>query len=545
MNTAAHPERVEGYERFFGLNETPFSLAPNPRFLFESASHAAALAQVAYALERREPLVVITGEIGIGKTLLCRTVLQRLERKTFLSVITDPLLERDDLLKQLLQDFGVISKDRTRLTKASRHELIQTLQAFLTSLVPIQAHAVVIIDEAQHLQPDVLEQIRLLSNIDDERGTMLQIILVGQKDLEPLLSRPELRQLHQRVSRRFQLKPLSADEVQQYIEHRLALARGGKAPSQAPGAEELERAMDEWEKTKAGVEFTPDAIQAVSKLAGGLPRVINLVCDRSLEAAYGFRLRTIDLPLINTAARALGMAQDSVPTGSPAEAFATAPSKQAEFDESAELGESMGTVTPFEPAALDRPLQPADEAVPVELSAPAQPATATSFRKYLVRATALVAAAVAIWLGVRASNPPTAQTPRPEAAAPASTASTAPNAQPDPVPAGAPASVPEAAAAAGTPSPPPEATAPAPRAAAAAGTGERFDIVVASFRTDARATSVAAAVTALGLPIRRRVSDGWQQVLSGPFASRAQAAEAQQRLDRAGFTGTQVVLTAR
>ena len=255
MATAGRSERGEGYERFFGLNETPFSLAPNPRFLFESASHAAALAQVTYALERREPLVVITGEIGTGKTLLCRTVLQRLERKTFLSIISDPLLDRDDLLKQLLQDFGIISKDRTRLTNASRHELTQTLQAFLTSLVSIQAHAVVIIDEAQHLLPDVLEQIRLLSNIDDERGTMLQIILVGQSDLERLLSRPELRQLQQRVTRRFELRPLNADEVQQYIEHRLALARGGKAASQTPGAKELERAMAEWEETAAGVRF--------------------------------------------------------------------------------------------------------------------------------------------------------------------------------------------------------------------------------------------------------------------------------------------------
>src|ERR1700687_3491391 len=148
MSTAEHSERGKGYERFFGLNETPFSLAPNPRFLFASDSHAAALAQVAYALERREPLVVITGEIGTGKTLLCRTVLQRLGRKTFLSVINDPLLERDDLLKQLLQDFGVISKDRTQLTEVSRHELIQTLHAFLRSLAPIQAHAVVLIDEA-------------------------------------------------------------------------------------------------------------------------------------------------------------------------------------------------------------------------------------------------------------------------------------------------------------------------------------------------------------------------------------------------------------
>src|SRR5216683_1379652 len=239
VTTLEQPVRLGRYEPFFGLNKAPFSLAPDLRFLFESASHAAAFAQVAYALERREPLVVITGEIGTGKTLLCRTVLQRLERKTFLSIINDPLLERDDLLKQLLQDF-------------------------LTSLVPLQAHAVVIIDEAQHLQPDVLEQIRLLSNIDDERGTMLQIILVGQTDLEPLLSRPELRQFQQRVSRRFQLKPLNADEVQQYIEHRLALARGGKAPTAARAAKELEPATAEREEAKAGVEFTPDAIEAVS-----------------------------------------------------------------------------------------------------------------------------------------------------------------------------------------------------------------------------------------------------------------------------------------
>jgi general secretion pathway protein A len=486
VSTTDHPERGDGYERFFGLNETPFSLAPNPRFLFESATHAAALAQIAYALERREPLVVITGEIGTGKTLLCRTVLQRLERKTFLSIINDPLLERDDLLKQLLQDFGVIPKDRTRMTKASRHELIQTLQAFLTSLLPIQAHAVVIIDEAQHLQPDVLEQIRLLSNIDDAHGTMLQIILVGQTDLEPLLSRPELRQFQQRVSRRFELKPLNADEVQQYIEHRLALARGARAPSQAPGAKELERELAEWreeeEERAASVKFTPDAIQAVSKLSGGLPRVINLVCDRSLEAAYAFQRRTIDAPVVDTAARALGMAPDTVWTGSPG--------------------------TPFQPAA---------EAVPVAFSTPAQRAAATSVRTYLVVATSLVAAAVVIWLGVRAANPPTARTPPSEPASPA------------------PSATPVL----------PAATAPAPRAPVATPTDERFDIVVASFRTDARATSAEAAIEALGLPIHRRVSDGWQQVLCGPFESRAQAEEAQRRLGRAGITGTQIAPIAR
>ena len=172
-------------------------------------------------------------------------------------MIDDPLLERDELLKELLQDFGVISKDRTRLPAPSRHDLIEALHAFLRSLAPIQAHAVVIIDEAQHLQPEVLEQIRLLSNIDDERGTLLQIILVGQPDLEPLLARPELRQLQQRVSRRFRLEPLNSAEVAQYITHRLALARATKPPDHGPGATELAQELADWAGTNAGVEFAP------------------------------------------------------------------------------------------------------------------------------------------------------------------------------------------------------------------------------------------------------------------------------------------------
>jgi general secretion pathway protein A len=134
------------------------------------------------------------------------------------------------------------------------------------------------IDEAQHLRPDVLEQIRLLSNIDDEKGTILQIILVGQTDLEPLLSRPELRQLHQRVSRRFALEPLNTEEVQQYIEHRLALARHNP-PFQ--------------EATPVAI-FTPEAIRAVAQISNGVPRVINLLCDRSLEQAF-WQVHMIDV----------------------------------------------------------------------------------------------------------------------------------------------------------------------------------------------------------------------------------------------------------
>jgi len=524
---------VEGYEPFFGLNEAPFSLAPDPRFLFASASHSAALAQVAYALERREPLVIITGEIGTGKTLLCRTVLKRLQRKTFLSVINDPLLERDDLLKELLQDFGLISKNRTKLTEASRHELIQTLHAFLRSLAPIQAHAVVIIDEAQHLQPDVLEQIRLLSNIGDELGTLLQIILVGQTDLEPLLARPELRQLQQRVSRRFRLEPLNHDEVTEYIKHRLALARDGKQPSQLAGATELARELADWSTPNAGVEFTPDAMHAVSQISGGLPRVINLLCDRSLEEAYASRVRLVDRALILTAARNLGVGE----TGTPVNLNATGRSTQVGTDESFWTGAWSQSET-------EEPIvQPGDETPPVGFSAPAPPVATQRSAKYLVVGTSLALVALAILFGVRRARPPAVAQAPPSAAAPTSSATRPPTARPDPPPVGANALMPQAAATAGTPTPP-ASTGP-PSELAAVSTGGRFEIVVASFRTDARAASVASQVAALGLPVRRRVSDSWQQVVSGPFASRSDAEEAQQRLHGGGLTGTQIVLGVR
>jgi general secretion pathway protein A len=472
----AQPERVDAYEGFFGLSEPPFSLAPDPRFLFASASHSAALAQVAYALERREPLVVITGEIGTGKTLLCRTVLQRLPFKTFLSVIEDPLLECDDLLKQLLQDFGVISKDRTKLAETSRHELVQALRAFLTSLARIQAHAVVMIDEAQHLKPDVLEEIRLLSNIDDTRGTVLQIILVGQTDLESLLSRPDLRQLQQRVSRRLRLEVLNRAEAEQYIQHRLAVARNGAGTTQ-------------------GVEFTPDAIDAVSQLSGGVPRVINLLCDRSLEGAFASRVRVIDSRLIHPAARALGVE----PAG--------------------EIARAVDEAGPGDGADAD-----------------ARPTAVPRVTKYLVLAGSVALVGVVALFGVRSVRPPAAA--RVPAGANTVTQKPAPAA-------GTPApAVGTPAPAAGTPAPP-QAAAPNPSTVAAAATGGGFDIVVASFRTDARAASVAAEVAALGLPIRRRVVDGWQQVISGPFASRGDAEVAHQRLDHAGLTGTQIVPTAR
>jgi general secretion pathway protein A len=546
---------VDGYERFFGLSEAPFSLAPNPRFLFESASHAMVLAQVAYALERREPVVVVTGEIGTGKTLLCRTVLERLEQKTFLSVIDDPLLDRDDLLRRLLEDFGVISKDRSRQTAAGRHELVDTLQAFLRSLAPIGAHAVVVIDEAQHLQPDVLEQIRLLSNMDDPQGTLLQIVLVGQTDLDALLARPDLRQLHQRVSRHLRMRPLDAHEVEQYIEHRLAKARGGADASAAtaPGRLELEQALAGSPWATADVDFTPDAMAAVATLSAGLPRVINLVCDRALEAAYAARLRTIDRGLVNVAAVALGL-PEAAPPRSAIEAFAPEPALPAAVDG---LLHARSSVTDDDPALSVRF---AEEVPGLVHDAPDAPASPPRRRKVLAFLAAAGVAGLAVWMGIRAghTSPGAASSPAravrgPDVpvAQPAPPQSQAVEPGPSLAQGNAPGSAvaPPAAAPPAAAGPPPlapmaasPAAPPAPVPALAPAADERAEIIVASFRTESRATAVAAGVSALGLPVRQRASDGWQQVVAGPFASRAEARDAQQRLDQAGFGGTHIGL---
>jgi len=529
---------LEKYEPFFGLTEAPFSLAPDPRFLFASASISAALEQLAYALGRREPLIIVTGEIGTGKTLLCRAVMKRIPRETFLSVIDDPLLERDDLLKQMLEDFGVIAKDRSRLTETTRHELVEALQAFLRSLGSIQAHAVVAIDEAQHLRPEVLEQIRLLSNMNDEKGTLLQIILVGQPELETLLSQPELRQLQQRVTRRFRLEPLNQEEVREYIDHRLALARNGA--SRAPGATELAQELAAWSSVKRDAQFTDEAVQAVFEISRGFPRVINLLCDRSLEAACASNLRVVDAFGINKAAGDLGLGSLGTPRVSSEES--PAPARQPKPEHSfwvaapSETRSAAPTVGSLETFAADEPVS-ADT-----------PAPSRRGPKYVLFAASLALLAfVAVWYGLRASTP---QTPEaaPSTATPAPPGTRAPSppvASPSDA-TSAPAAQPAAKAPATTATPPaiappgagPTTTPAAPPATPAA---ERFDIVVASFRTEARAAAVSLEIAALGLPVRRRVSDTWQQVIVGPFKSRREADDAQQLLQRGGIGGTQIV----
>jgi general secretion pathway protein A len=309
LTVAQEHTASNGYERQFGLVERPFSLTPDTRFLFESRSHAEAYDHVIAALRQREALVVITGEVGAGKTMLCQTVLKRLKRRTLLSNITNPLLTGDDLLAQILNDFGTLSKRGRWIGDASPDSLNKTLQRFLASLVPSQVHAVVIIDEAQHLRFDAFEAIRLLLSAETGISKLLHVVLVGQPHLTRVLSRPEMRQLNQRVSRRYELGSVRTREVQQYIERRLWIGQGGAA--QCLGVRPAASAAPEREEPAAGgeqfwrVRFSPSAIRAIADISGGLPRVINVICDRALELVSEKRTDSIDTGTVLWAARQL------------------------------------------------------------------------------------------------------------------------------------------------------------------------------------------------------------------------------------------------
>src|SRR3954447_6007081 len=291
-------------EKFFGLATRPFSLTPDLRFAYHSRSHTHALEEVTSALRRREGLVVVTGAIGTGKTMLCRTMLESFESRTFLSVILDPGLEVEDLLRQVLTDFGIISGGEIPptgpISEVTRHQFVTALQQFLASLIPLQAHAVIMIDEAQRLNPRVLEEIRLLSNFETDEAKLLQIVLVGQPDLDEVLRRPNMQQLNQRVARRCELQPLSESEVGDYIERRLTVATSPATPGGSVAGVSADSA--------SAVRFSPAAVRSVYGISGGIPRVVNTLCDRALEAAYERKTRVVDPESVLAAAERLQLA---------------------------------------------------------------------------------------------------------------------------------------------------------------------------------------------------------------------------------------------
>ena len=276
------------YEEYYGFAQSPFNLTPDPKFLYRSESHDSALQQVWQAIRRKEGFIVLAGDIGTGKTTLCRTILEQFDPTTFTALILDPFLTQEDLLREVLLSYGVVSREalRTgRLANASKHDLIRTLHDFLLSLAPIHGSAVLIIDEAQHLSPEVLEEVRILSNLETNERKLLLIILVGQLNLLEVLRDPKLRQLDQRISIRCVLRPLNREGVEAYATHRLWVARGARP-----------------------VTFSSEALDLVHEISGGVPRVINLLCDRALMGAADARTDTIEGSLIRSAATTLGLA---------------------------------------------------------------------------------------------------------------------------------------------------------------------------------------------------------------------------------------------
>ena len=282
------------YEVFYGLTEKPFSLSSDPAFFYGSRSHAKAFEDLQSGIRRRESLSVLIGDIGTGKTTLCRAVLQKLDQTTFSAFVPDPFASREDLLKVVLIDFGVVSADdftSGRLKGASRTELSYLLYGFLATLTPLDAFAVVFIDEAQNLSLSLLEEIRILSD-SDGRQRQLQVVLVGQIELRDKLGLPEMRQVEQRVSVRCDLGPLDQAGVAGYIAHRLNVAGG--SPDR--------------------VSFSEDAIAAVYQVTGGVPRLINRVCDRALHHGHLRQAAIIDRDIVEAAVPGMKSASPSLET---------------------------------------------------------------------------------------------------------------------------------------------------------------------------------------------------------------------------------------
>lgn len=245
------------YEAFYGLKERPFNLTPDPKFLYLSDKHKEAFAHLLFGIKNRSGFVMVTGEIGTGKTTICRNLINQLNQDVNLALIFNPSLNPVELMQKINAEFGIEHQaDNVR-------ELVDLLNAYLLEQAALDRSCVLIIDEAQNLAPAVLEQIRLLSNLETETEKLLQIILIGQPELAEKLALHELRQLNQRITARYHLKPLDQKETYNYIHYRLHVAGGRRK-----------------------LKFTPAAVRAIFKHSQGTPRVINAVSDRCLLIGY-------------------------------------------------------------------------------------------------------------------------------------------------------------------------------------------------------------------------------------------------------------------
>ena len=254
------------YWEHLGFTEPPFSLTPNPEFLFMSSHHQEAFAHLLFAIDTRAGFIELSGEVGTGKTTIVRTLLGQLDPQTHrTALILNPTLSPLGLLQEINREFGLPGE-----SEDSRF-LHQALNDFLLEENRADRTAVLVIDEAQNLSPQVLEQVRLISNLETEQSKLIQIVLVGQPELKSLLARQELRQLNQRITVRYHLLPMASYDLHEYIRHRLRVAAGGREP----------------------LIFSAGAVKRIYRFSGGLPRLVNAVCDRALLLAYTQEAREI------------------------------------------------------------------------------------------------------------------------------------------------------------------------------------------------------------------------------------------------------------
>ncbi|MBN1526675.1 MAG: AAA family ATPase [Candidatus Omnitrophica bacterium] len=257
------------YREFFGLREKPFNVTSDPTYLFSSRVYQEAFAHLVYGISERKGFIEITGEIGAGKTTLCRQLLRQLDANTKTSLVLNSTLPELQLLRGIMEDFGL------DVGQKDKGEMLQQFNSFLIEELSRGNNVILIVDEAQNLDLSTLEAIRMLSNLETDKDKLFQIILVGQPELRDKLNSPALKQLRQRIGVRFHMTPLDKNEVSQYIYHRLKVAG-----------------------SNGEICFSDDALEAIARYSGGVPRIINMVCDKALLMAYVMETKDISLSMV-------------------------------------------------------------------------------------------------------------------------------------------------------------------------------------------------------------------------------------------------------
>jgi general secretion pathway protein A len=270
----AYNSRV--YLKYYSLTQPPFDLTPNPRFLFHSVKHREAINHLLYGIRERKGFVQLTGEVGAGKTTLCRSLLEQLDSRFSTALLLTPVLDAQELVKAIAAEFGLDVKGLDRL------ETLATINDFLIRQLEHGKETVLIIDEAQNFSDDLLEQVRQLSNIETDDRKLLQIILIGQPELRDRLNNPRLRQLRQRITVRYHLRALTRPETGQYIKHRLELAGANGAPY-----------------------FSTAAMWRIFRYSHGVPRLVNALCDKALLAGFVQQSKRITFQMVGRAIREL------------------------------------------------------------------------------------------------------------------------------------------------------------------------------------------------------------------------------------------------